>query len=127
MSFNWRDYLILAERSTADPNRWDVPEAVYRSAASRAYYAAFQCAAQRAIKEGFKPTYGGDDHILVPKYFREHQPSQIRRKIALELDRLRPHRHQADYNSDLGRPPGSLAQLAIGLAKSILANIDSLV
>ena len=127
MNFDWRDYLTLAERSTAEPNIWNVPEAVFRSAASRAYYAAFQCATQRAIQEGFIPSYRGDDHILVPKHFREHQPTQERKKIALDLDRLRDHRHQADYKSDLDKQAVSLAQLAIGLAKSILAKIDLLI
>ena len=53
MNFNWREYLTLSEGLKAQPNLLGTPEASFRSAASRAYYAAYQCALEYACTEGF--------------------------------------------------------------------------
>ena len=57
MSFNWTEFLTFAEALQADPDSPGPPEAALRSAASRAYYAAFHRALDVAIKEGFSPTH----------------------------------------------------------------------
>ena len=80
-----------------------------------------------AKKEGFLPKNSGEDHKEVPKYFRDCKPpNQARRKIAVELDRLRDQRRLCDYDDDLARDANVLAQLAIGTARGIVANVDSL-
>ena len=127
MNFDWTGFLLLAEALQSSPDAPGPPEAAFRSAASRAYYAAFHCALNRACKEGYTPYYSGSDHEKVQAHFRDYRPSdQIRRKVALELDRLYDHRRKADYSDVLDRQPSSLACQAIGMAKSVLKNLDSL-
>jgi hypothetical protein len=48
MSFNWSDYLLLAEAMTKKPNTPGPKEAALRAAVSRAYYAAF-CASRNFV------------------------------------------------------------------------------
>jgi len=127
MSFNWLDYLDLSKKLQSDPKVLGLPEASLRSATSRAYYAAFHYAMNLAKKEGYPPTYSGGDHFALPKFFQNYRPvNQIRRKIAVDLDRLRGHRNLSDYEEKLGQDANILAQLAIGMANSIISKVDSL-
>ena len=127
MSYDWTDFLKLAASLAANPDSPGPREAALRSAASRAYYAAFHQAFDHAVGEGFSPAYAGDDHKRVQAHFRRYTPpSKIRRKIAQELDRLLALRHKADYRNDIGKRPESLASHAIGMAKRIIENLKSL-
>jgi uncharacterized protein (UPF0332 family) len=127
MSYDWVEFLELAESLESNPDSTGPREAALRSAASRAYYAAFHQAMDHAIREGFSPAYTGDDHRRDQTYFRRHSPpSKIRRKIAQELDRLLAERHKADYRNDIGKRPESLASHAIGMATRIIENLRSL-
>jgi hypothetical protein len=124
MSFDWTEFLALAEALQFAPDSWGSPEATLRSAASRAYYAAFHCALNFARSDGFVPSYSGDDHKKIQAYFRNYEPPDpTRKKIALDLHRLLNHRHDVNI---LSRQPVSLACQAIGMAKSALKNLDSL-
>jgi uncharacterized protein (UPF0332 family) len=127
MSFNWLDFLTLSEKLQSDPEIFGLREASLRSAISRAYYAAFQYAMNLAKLEGYLPKHTGDDHIAVQKFFRDYTPKNYsRRKIAVELDRLRDQRRLADYEENLHRDANIPAQIAISLAKNVIANVDSL-
>ena len=127
MSYNWAEFLQLAEALQSDPSSPGPSEAALRSAASRAYYAAFHCAVNFARKEGFEPDYSGRDHGKIQSHFRTYgTPNQIRKKISLELNRLYNHRRKADYIETLRRQPNSLASQAIGMAKSVFRNLSSL-
>ena len=127
MSYDWAEFLRLAESLESNPDSPGPREAALRSAASRAYYAAFHQALDHAIGEGFSPAYTGDDHRRVQAYFRRYSPpSKIRRKIAQELARLLAERHKADYRNDIGKRPQSLASHAIGMATRIIENLKSL-
>jgi len=127
MSFDWTEFLTLAEALQSAPDSPGPPEAALRSAASRAYYAAFHCALKFACRDGFVPTYSGDDHRKVQAHFRGYKPpDQTRRAIALQLDRLLKQRHEADYYATLKRQPASLAGQAIGMAKNVLEKIEIL-
>lgn len=99
MSFDWTDFLALAEALESAPDLPGPPEAALRSAVSRAYYAAFHCAMNVASEEGFDPSGSGSDHRNVPLHFRRHKTNDTRCKIALELDRLRDNRRKADYKT----------------------------
>lgn len=55
MSFDWIDYLSFATELLSDPDTPGPPEAALRSAASRAYYAAFHAALTFAQAEGYVP------------------------------------------------------------------------
>lgn len=126
MSYDWIEFLQLAESMESSPDSPGPREAALRSAASRAYYAAFHRALEYAIKEGFSPAYTGDDHKRVQAHFRRSSPpSKARRRIALELDRLLAERHKADYRNDIGKRPESLASHAIGMARRIIQNLRS--
>lgn len=127
MSYAWTEFLILAKALYSDPESPGPTEAALRSAASRAYYAAFHCALDFACEEGFEPTYSGDDHRSVQRHFRNCEPpDQTRKKLATELDRLHGHRREADYFNTLRRRPRSLAELAIGMAERVFRYLDSL-
>jgi len=127
MGFDWIEFLTLAEALQSAPDSPGPPEAALRSAASRAYYAAFHRALNFACREGFEPSFQASDHKEIQNHFRHYNPSdQIRRKIARELERLWDQRRQADYDSVLHKTPASLADHAIGMARRVLKNLDSL-
>ena len=126
MNFDWKEYLVLAESLQENHGALASSEASLRSATSRAYYAAFQCALNFAKKEGFRPSFTGNDHGTVRKHFRNHKTNKTRNKISVELDRMYKNRGQADYDQDLRTSPSNLAYYTINMAKSVLENLDSL-
>jgi uncharacterized protein (UPF0332 family) len=127
MSFDWAEFLTLAEALQSAPDSPGPQVAALRTAASRAYYAAFHCAVDLALGEGFELTHRGEDHKRIQDYFRNYKPpSPLRRKISLELNRLYNHRREADYDNNLKRQPGSLAAQAIGMARDVLNKLGSL-
>ncbi|MCK4416623.1 MAG: hypothetical protein KAV99_00460 [Candidatus Latescibacteria bacterium] len=113
MSFNWRDYVDLAEELL---NREE--EACLRSSISRAYYGAFCIARNR---KGYKNYTGADIHW---KVIDEYKNSSDRNEqdIGRILDKLRRSRNKADYNEDrpISKP---LAERAVTSANQILANV----
>ena len=96
MSFDWTQYLNLAKFIQARAVRGSEidKEAGFRSAVGRAYYAAF-CYARNYARDNyhFSPTYGPDDHGLVPELFRGRGQTDITEAL---LD-LRRWRNQCDY------------------------------
>lgn len=129
MSFDWIDFLTFAERIQCDPDHPGPPEAALRTAASRAYYAAYHCALTLAMQEGYVARSIAGDHRGVQEHFRQcgqNQNPRVRKKISTELRRLIDHRHWADYDDDIPKKPDYLAVHAIGMAKAIIANLDSL-
>ena len=127
MCFDWTDFLTFAEGLQLTPDTPGPLEAALRSAASRAYYSAFHHALDFACKEGFEPSFQASDHKQVQKHFRNCKPpDRIRQKIARELERLWDQRRQADYDAVLHKEPASLADHAIGMARSVLRNLNSL-
>ena len=126
MSFNWADFLTLADALARDPNSPGPEEASLRSAISRAYYAAFRVARNFGWDRGeFTPTETGQDHWLVMNHFRS-SPDRIRRKISLDLDRLYDNRTSADYNDVLAGRPIALAQSSVTVARNVLNALNSL-
>ncbi len=67
MTFNWIDYLNLAEMLHRERATLGNEEACQRSAISRAYYAAYRIAANRAMVEGLT-TSGREQHKEVRLY-----------------------------------------------------------
>jgi uncharacterized protein (UPF0332 family) len=126
MSFDWADFLRLAKMLLENPGSPGLEESCLRSAASRAYYAAYHCALKRAYEEGYQPL-PGDEHRSLQRYFAKYKPiSDTRGKIAVELGRLWDHRRQADYHSRLQSQPRSLARNAVGMADTVLECLDRL-
>jgi uncharacterized protein (UPF0332 family) len=126
MAFNWKDFLTFAESIKAAPDKPGPQEAALRSAVSRAYYAAFQAALEFGASEKFSPQWSGEDHFGIRKYFQQYSPkSDIRRKIALELQRLYDNRRKADYIKAIANST-SLADWSIKSSQVIFLNLEQL-
>ncbi|NOX63893.1 MAG: DNA-binding protein [Chloroflexi bacterium] len=127
MSFDWTDYLKLAKKLLDAGHGSDVAEASYRSATSRAYYAAYHVASIFAQTEGYIPYGSGDDHQGVARYFREAAGNRYRLKIAAELDRMRKARNQADYATVFRRQsPKAMADLTVRSAARVIEILEKL-
>jgi len=126
MSFDWADYLTLAEALERDPATPGPEEAAQRAAISRAYYAVF-CRARNFARdrEGLILTGEAQDHGLVVAHFRS-STDKTRRKIASDLGRLRTNRNKADYDDVLAGRQRSLAQLSVTTARTLLTALASL-
>jgi uncharacterized protein (UPF0332 family) len=126
MSFDWADFLTLADALVSDPNSPGPEEASLRTAISRAYYAVFRVALNFVRDRGeFTPTQTGQDHWLVRDHFRSSS-QRIRRKIGLDLGRLYDNRRNADYDDVLSGRPDSLAQSSVAVAQNVLNALGSL-
>ena len=107
MPFDWVEYLTVARylngdvEACGDEGRW-------RSAVSRAYYAAF-CHARNYARDifGYRPRYIPQDHEDVRREFANaaqrlagEQRKQIA-NVALQLENLRRWRNECDYKDQL--------------------------
>ena len=115
MAFDWAEYLDLAEWLVAQPPERR-REASLRTAASRAYYAAF-CRARNYARDrrGFVPRDEWSDHGALRRHFA---PLRLR-WVASELDDLRQWRNACDYEDEAIDLPG-VAEKAIAIARRIL-------
>ena len=98
MSFDWQNYLTLAQYMMDTAEEFPETEACYRSVVSRAYYAMF-CMTR--------------DYV-----------SQVRQKIGNQLRRLHQHRKKADYDRDLGEAPVNKATKALCEAQRVLEGLN---
>ena len=97
MPFAWREYLRLAGFLHATVGGF-TEEAAWRSAVSRAYYAAFGHARNFArVHDNFIPTGTPEDHDRLRDHLRNHQQE----RLAQQLGRLRHWRNQCDYDDDV--------------------------
>ena len=101
MSFDWCDYLRLAQSEASDTAgpacSWR--EAKLRSAVSRAYYAAFCSARNHAISfDGLSFPKSAQAHTLVREHFASRTGKHYQR-VAIHLDLLRNDRNRADYDN----------------------------
>ncbi len=94
--FNWADYLDLADNLLGQAN-----EAAFRSAVSRAYYAAYNRALQKLIEESLiYRTDPSEPHKHKAIWDRYLDSADFpRRRVGLDGDRLRKSRTDADYNN----------------------------
>jgi uncharacterized protein (UPF0332 family) len=118
MAFEWREYLHIARFLVSGESNLH-EEAAYRSAVSRAYYAAFGSALRYAANSlQFDPTYEASDHGLLRERLREFAMSDM----AQTLEDLLLWRHLCDYRDyvdDLAR----MADKAIGWSQDVLDEI----
>ncbi|MGD9896061.1 MAG: hypothetical protein AB7T14_03130 [Candidatus Methylacidiphilaceae bacterium] len=99
MPFDWREYLKLAKELSGTQSVADYSlEAAYRSATSRAYYAAF-CWARNYAKQclEFKPTRKADDHVRLSNYLG----ARGKIELASHLRDLRLWRNICDYEEEV--------------------------
>ncbi len=117
MSFDWAQYIVLAETLYRSAETSAEREACLRSAISRAYYGAYGLAREVAAMGGAQLKGSYKDHGIVTAYFsNSSQPSY--RQISLELRRLRRARNQADYD-DLYQDLDRQTQIALRRARYI--------
>ena len=119
MPFDWKEYLDLAKLLQNQKRNGYSQEAEFRSAVSRAYYAAF-CHARNFIRnyEDFIPSNNADDHFSVREYLRQ----QRKFDIADNLNALRRWRNRCDYEDIVE----NLSDLLIDALKNAQEVIDKL-
>ena len=93
MPFDWSKFLDLARRLSAETT----DEASLRSAVSRAYYAAFNTAADRMRQDGKTVPEDGTAHVEVWRYYSGAN-DQFSRKIGSDGSRLKTRRRDSDYD-----------------------------
>jgi len=101
MSFDWSEYLGLAQELAGQTVSSASQEAKLRAAISRAYYAAF-CKARNHLRDHGRHVIprGGEAHAYVRDQFR-NSPDRLRSQIGHNLDRLRRHRNMVDYDDSV--------------------------
>jgi uncharacterized protein (UPF0332 family) len=114
VSFDFRDYLVVA-RFLADRSG---SEARYRSAVSRAYYAAYHVARPKAQRRDTTITAG--DHKKVWQALRGED-----RAVASKGERLRKSRVWADYRPE-NQLPQSEATLAVQWAEELVTALNGI-
>ncbi len=127
MSFNWAEYLSVAETLcgmlVAGPPAGI--EARQRAGVSRAYYAAYVSARNRLRDvDGVPiPTTGNPHRFVADQYVND--PDPVRVQIGIDLGRLRAARNRCDYD-DIVRQLPRLPRRSIGRAAQILAELGRL-
>jgi len=126
MSFDWREYLALAEALVQGRTTLAPEEACCRAAISRAYYAVYGVARTQARDHaGLQVPATSDAHQQVGVHYRTG-PTPRHRAIGEHLRQLRRARNRADYADQLARPVAT-AQWAVRQARQVLRQLQALV
>ena len=124
MSFNWLNYLTLAEHLMDHVTSLPDEEACYRSIVSRAYYAVY-CQIRNYVQDTDGTIFSHNPHSELQNYLQKH-PHCLRKSIGNRLEMLRDHRNQADYDNQLQGSIRRKAGLALKLARKITQTLDEL-
>src|SRR5437763_4831535 len=115
MSFNWSEYLTLAQELTSKSTASSIQEAHLRCAISRAYYASF-CKARNLLlnKDGYLTPKGVNVHFDVADKF-EKSIDMTRQNVGSLLRHMRSIRNIMDYQDtffgdQLGRTKAILTE-----------------
>jgi len=123
MTFNWVDYLNLAEILIRERAKLGYEEACQRSAISRAYYATFMSATQKAKAEGWV-TPGREQHRAIRNHFTK-TTDKDRQRIGTWLQRLADNRESADYR-DVAGDIQKVAELSLLEARKVIDTLGRL-
>ena len=125
MSFDWTEYLYLAQEMSGQATAPSTEEARLRSAVSRAYYAAF-CRARNHLRDVEHHRIPADNlaHNYVPAQFKSSR-SKVQREIGHSLNRLRVLRNQADYDDVVPSLP-ALTNSVLRVTRRIIFLLDNL-
>jgi uncharacterized protein (UPF0332 family) len=117
MPFDWKEYLNLAKSLQKQHGNDYSQECAFRSAISRAYYAAF-CYARNYIRdhENFLPHNSAMDHSLVREHFRQ----QGRFDISNTLNYMIRWRNTCDYEDTIGKDLRQTVSETIQYAQEII-------
>ena len=117
MSFDWSNYLLLAQYLKATADNTPSSEACYRSVVSRAYYAVY-CLARNFARNVDDKEFCANEHRALQEHFQK-SPHPTRRKLGNQLKKLHQHRIHADYADTLRVPPVNKASSALAQADKI--------
>ena len=127
MSFNWAEYLSVAETLCGQQVSGPLAgiDAHHRSGVSRAYYAAFVAARNRLRDVGKVPIpRQGNLHQFVAARYQT-APDPRRRQIGIELVRLRVDRNTCDYDDVVNALP-KISRRSLVRAARILNDLGQL-
>lgn len=124
MSFNWSEYLSLANELAPRPIDRTTAEAKLRSAISRAYYAN-HCKARNFLRdcEGHKPRREDAHRFVIEKF--SNSIDRTRRDIGKDLNRLKVDRIKADYEDEFSGIAAKTEAVLI-LAEQLSEKLDKL-
>jgi uncharacterized protein (UPF0332 family) len=97
MTFDWSNYLTVAERLASGDLRIAEEEACLRSAISRAYYAVFGMARSHARQDRVRTRMSGAEHGEIVVFFSRRYGA-VGEEIAAQMNNLRRLRNRADYD-----------------------------
>jgi hypothetical protein len=118
MAFDWKDYVDLSRFLQQQAPHAENQEAFFRTAISRAYYAAFCHVRNHEHRQsGFTPRNDGDDHGRL----REHLKKGKMAGIGKRLQRLREWRNECDYLDQLNFDPQSVLPTALAEVDRVFA------
>lgn len=120
MPFDWKEYLLLAQKIYRARQDLGHAEAIHRCAVSRAYYSAF-CGSRNFARDHLQyvPSNSSQDHITI----RDHFTQRGRDDVASKLYELVKWRHQCDYD-DIVHNIDRLSDSAIRRAYEIFGHLD---
>ncbi|MDN7024021.1 HEPN domain-containing protein [Methanoculleus sp. FWC-SCC1] len=121
MQFQWSHFIDVAIFLFSNADDTTIPrEAAYRSAISRAYYAAF-CHAKWHAKDNFlfEPADNEEDH----RDLRDHLKDHGKKDIARYLTQLRQWRNESDYDDPAYNATSQKVQSAISLAEKVVSTL----
>ncbi|MBI2911762.1 MAG: hypothetical protein HYY05_06435 [Chloroflexi bacterium] len=127
MSFNWAEYLSLAEILCGVPVSGPPVgiEAQQRAGVSRAYYAGYVSAHNRLRDvDGVRVPTAENPHGFVRRQYT-NDPDPRRRYIGIALGRLGVARNRCDYDDDVRELP-HLTRRSLARAAQILADLKRL-
>lgn len=124
MSFNWSEYLGLAQQLAGKAQISATQESRLRSAISRAYYAAFILARNYLRDRSGLTIPRQEGHKYVIDQFK-NAPNPTSKKIGESLKRLRFNRNKADYDDSVVNLP-TITKRTLKLANETISYIQSL-
>jgi uncharacterized protein (UPF0332 family) len=117
MSFDWGDFLKVAEILHDGASGAKLEEAMFRIAISRAYYAAF-CLCRNWKEDNGKTIPAKDAHKFIIELY-ENSEDEMEIAIGQKLRRLRHRRNEADYDDEVNNLD-KLSRLALKDSREIL-------
>jgi uncharacterized protein (UPF0332 family) len=124
MSFNWSEYLTLAQQLAGKAHISASQESRLRSAISRAYYAAFIQARNYLQEQDGMTIPLLESHKFVINQFK-NSSDPVRQLIGNNLKRLRDNRNKADYHNTFALLP-LVTRQTLRLAAKVIADLQSL-
>jgi hypothetical protein len=127
MSFDWAEYLSLAQQLCSRPVSGPPvgTEAQQRAGVSRAYYAAY-IMARNHLRDNdgiLVPPHAGSHHFVAAQYAND--PDPVRANIGYWLSRLHAARNRCDYDDVVVNLP-NLALWSLRRAAQVIADVARL-